>query len=166
MGHWENDGESNEWYTPKYIFDALGVIFDLDAAAPVDVSRIVVPAVHFISKDSLLVEWSGFTWLNPPFGKRNSKTPWLDKMYDHGNGIVLMPDRSSADWWQMAAKKADCHLQVSGKIAFMKPDGTFGDSPSTGTTLFGYGPQAVAALLNAQKNGLGSVFVKLLDVTN
>ncbi len=34
MSHWEASGESNEWYTPKYIFDALGTRFDLDVAAP------------------------------------------------------------------------------------------------------------------------------------
>lgn len=34
MSAWENAGESDEWYTPRYVFDALGVTFDLDVAAP------------------------------------------------------------------------------------------------------------------------------------
>jgi len=33
MSHWEAAGKSSEWYTPKYIFDALGCTFDLDVAA-------------------------------------------------------------------------------------------------------------------------------------
>ena len=32
MSHWEATGKSDEWYTPKYIFDALGAEFDLDPA--------------------------------------------------------------------------------------------------------------------------------------
>ena len=34
MGVWESPGKSDEWYTPAYIFDALGAVFDLDVAAP------------------------------------------------------------------------------------------------------------------------------------
>lgn len=159
MGNWEKEGETSEWYTPQYIFDALECEFDLDAAAPYDLSKIKVPAKKFINSDSLTTEWNGFVWLNPPFGKRNSKHEWLDKMHLHGNGIVLVPDRSSADWWQQAALKCDAMLMVNGKIKFVKPDGTTGDSPSTGTTLFGYGPKACEALLNAQKNKLGVVLI-------
>lgn len=35
MSH-ERRGKSDEWYTPKYVFDALGVVFDLDVAHPRD----------------------------------------------------------------------------------------------------------------------------------
>ena len=41
MGHWEGVGKSDEWYTPKYIFDALGVIFDLDVARPANADTFV-----------------------------------------------------------------------------------------------------------------------------
>ena len=34
MAAYESHGETDEWYTPKYIFDALGVEFDLDVASP------------------------------------------------------------------------------------------------------------------------------------
>lgn len=155
MAQHESAGKSDEWYTPKYIFDALGCEFDLDAAAPEDTSGLHVPAKHFISSGSLEKEWFGFVWLNPPFGARNSKSAWLDKMYTCGNGIVLVPDRSSAPWWQKAAKKCDSLLMVSKKIKFQRPDGSYGKSPSTGTTFFAYGPKGVEALFRAEKKGLG-----------
>jgi hypothetical protein len=41
MAAYEAAGESDEWYTPKYIFDALGLRFDLDVAAPVGGPRYV-----------------------------------------------------------------------------------------------------------------------------
>ena len=158
MGNWENNGKSDEYYTPLYLFTALGCRFDLDVAAPKDLSKIFVPADKFITENSLQEEWHGFVWMNPPFGGRNSKSVWLDKICRHGNGIALTPDRSSAPWWQKAAREACAHLQVAKKIKFYTPDGTTADSPSTGTTLFAYGDRAVRALLTAQKNNLGSVF--------
>lgn len=52
MSEWERPSASDEWYTPRYIFDALGEIFDLDVAAPVDGPR-HVPAKTWLSHDAL-----------------------------------------------------------------------------------------------------------------
>lgn len=159
MSHWEIDGKTDEWYTPKYIFDALGCEFDTDVAAPKDRSYCDVPANKFICENSLDLEWKGFVWMNPPFGKRNGILPWLNKIYKHGNGIALTPDRTSAPWWQQAAKQSDAVLFISGKIRFIRSNGMAGDSPSTGTTLFAYGDQAVTALKQAYQNDLGILFL-------
>lgn len=157
MSHWENNGRSDEWYTPQYVFDALGCRFDLDVAAPYNRQFVCVPADKFITNDSLKTEWSGFVWCNPPFGKRNTIDSWITKSHLHGNSIVLTPDRTSASWWQSGAEKADCVLFVHGKIKFVRPDGTTGNQPSNGTTLFAYGEQAVKALHNAQQKLLGII---------
>ncbi len=154
MSHWERSGRSDEWYTPKYIFDALGCRFDLDVAAPAG-GPLHVPADRWISAGSLSQRWAGFIWMNPPFGGRNSLTPWLDKFFAHGDGIALTPDRSSAPWWQAAARSADAMLHVAGKVKFIRPDGSLGKSPSTGTTLFGVGGRGCVALNHAATAGLG-----------
>lgn len=161
MAHWENKGNTDEWYTPKYIFDALQVEFHVDVASPEDRTFCHVPAKVFITKNSLYSNWGGFAWMNPPFGGRNALIPWLNKMYQHGNGIALTPDRTSAPWWQDAAKKADAILLVGKKVKFIKPDGSTGNSPGTGTTLFGYGERAVLSLIKAEENGLGILFNRL-----
>ena len=155
MSVWETVGQSDEWYTPKYIFDSLGCEFDQDVAAPEMRIHCHVPAKEFITETSLEKEWFGFVWMNPPFGKRNTIGEWLDKIYEHGDGIALTPDRTSAGWWQRAAKQADAMLLVSGKIKFIKPDGSVGKQPGTGTTLFAYGVKAVECLIKARNNGLG-----------
>lgn len=154
MSHWETSGASDEWYTPAYIFEALGCHFDMDVANSFH-TKGNVPADLYLVKNSLQQEWRGFIWMNPPFGGRNALVPWLDKFFDHGNGIALTPDRTSAQWWQVAAIKADAVLFVSGKIKFERPDGSVGKSPSTGTTLFASGSKAVEILKNAGKNFLG-----------
>jgi len=155
MGYWETNGASNDWYTPKHVFDALGVTFDMDVASPEGGLGTFVPAFQYIHSGSLSAPWNGLVWMNPPFGGRNGLKPWLDRFVEHGNGIALTPDRTSAPWWQDAAPKMDAVLFVSGKLKFYRPDGTSGDSPSNGTTLFGLGPRATEALERAQQRGLG-----------
>lgn len=160
MSFWEKPGASNEWHTPAYVFDALGEVFDLDVAAPID-GGLHVPAHRWLHTDSLLREWAGFVWCNPPFGGRNGLVPWLDKFFGHHDGIALTPDRTSAPWWQCAAARSDAILFVDGKIRFLRPDGTAGISPSNGTTLFAAGGRAVAALGRASRRGLGLMTVPM-----
>lgn len=161
MSKWESSlGQTDEWYTPKYIFDALEVdYFDINVAAPNDRTFCHVPAKKFITSDSLNQQWSGYVWMNPPFGGRNCIGTWLSKLSDHGSGIALTPDRTSATWWQFTSAKANAILFIHGKVKFIRPDGTIGKSPSTGTTLFAWGDQAVIQLMKAEKNGLGRLFI-------
>lgn len=153
MSHWETPGASDEWYTPRYVFDALGCRFDLDVAAPLN-GPLHVPTSSWISRDSLSLEWQGFVWMNPPFGGRNAVAAWLDKFFAHGNGIALTPDRTSAPWFHDAWSKADAVL-FTRKIRFLRPDGTEGVSPSSGTALFAVGDRGAAALRRAADAGLG-----------
>jgi hypothetical protein len=102
-------GQSNDWFTPDYVFDALGCRFDLDVAAP-ESGPLHVPCHRWISANSLDFEWFGFVWMNPPFGGRNGIWPWLDKFLAHGNGIALTPDRTSAPWFHAAWDRADAIL--------------------------------------------------------
>ncbi|TDQ27666.1 DNA N-6-adenine-methyltransferase [Tenacibaculum caenipelagi] len=162
MSH-EAQGKSNEWYTAKFIFDALDVKFDLDVASPEDRSFCNVPATRFFTNknDGLNTGWIGFVWMNPPFGDRKTKTAWINKFIHHGNGIALFPDRTSASWWQLIADNSDAHLFTKSRISFIKPSGELGNQPANGTTLFAIGSKAIQALKNAEKNGLGKMYCSL-----
>ncbi|WP_283195522.1 DNA N-6-adenine-methyltransferase [Rhizobium sp. AN80A] len=153
MSYWDTLGKSDEWYTPKHVFDALGCDFDVDVAHPKDCDTFV-PAKKFITENSLQRGWYGFAWMNPPFGGRNGLAPWLDKFFEHGNGIALVPDRTSTPWFRDAWSKADAVL-FTPKLRFHRPDGTIGKSPSNGTALFGVGSRALIALNRAHERGLG-----------
>lgn len=148
-------GSSDEWYTPPHVFEAMGVRFDLDVATP----EATCPADSYCTlgliSESLKARWGGFVWMNPPFGARNGLVPWLDKFFAHGNGVALVPDRTSAPWWQDYAPRADLILFVRKKLKFIRPDGTEGASPAQGTTLMAVGAQGVTALRNAARAGLG-----------
>ena len=55
-----------EWYTPKWIFDRLGIQFDLDPCQPVGgIDWIPANKYYTIEDDGLKQDWSGNVWLNP-----------------------------------------------------------------------------------------------------
>jgi hypothetical protein len=135
----------------------MGVAFDLDVAAPM-FGLCWIPAAHRYSCESLECCWDGFVWMNPPFGRRNGLLPWLKKFLRHRNGVALVPDRTSAPWWQTYAKEMDAVLFVSPKIKFIGADGNPGKSPAQGTSLFALGTGGRLALNNARKAGLGTIF--------
>ncbi len=158
MGVWEpTAGASDQWYTPKHVFDALDCMFDMDVAAPMCIPSYIGDRLklrRWLWKDSLETEWKGFVWMNPPFGGRNGLVPWLDKFFAHGNGVALTPDRTSAPWFRQAWKRADAVL-FTPKIKFLRPDGSEGKQPGNGTALWAVGEQGLSALESAKANGLG-----------
>ena len=99
--HWERPGESDDWRTPRYVFQALGCSFDTDVAGPCGTH---VPADRYIDHDSLSMSWDDFgcVWCNPPFGGTNGIVAWLERFIDHADGIFLCPDATSTGWFHQA----------------------------------------------------------------
>ena len=161
MSAYESHGKCDEYHTPRYIFDALGLRFDLDVAAPFGGPRHVPTSRWFDSEaDGLSREWDGLVWMNPPYGNQANKVRWLEKFVDHGNGIALLPDRTSAPWFQrFAIHGLVCF--VSPKIKFEKDDGSIAGQPGTGSVLLAIGSEAETAV---RHSGLGLVFVPILNM--
>ena len=88
--------KNDECYTPQWVFDALGVRFDLDVASS-NSEMIVVPSdrKYTVEDDGLALPWEGRVWMNPPFSKI---TPWINKWLEHGNGICLVHLSSNGRW--------------------------------------------------------------------
>jgi len=135
----------DEQYTPKWVFDKLGVTFDLDVCAPKD-NIDHVPALNRYTEGSLEKEWTGLVWMNPPYSKVK---PWVQKFLDHGNGIALLP-YSKALWMIDVWNKADAICPVYD-IKFeqieRKPQGIF-----MPVALFAVGIEADMILRKAQIN--------------
>lgn len=89
--------DSDERFTPPWIFEALGEHFDLDPASPIGLAT-HVPANYVYTRedDGLTQPWNGFVWVNPPF---SNATAWADRFIAHGNGIWLGVVANSG-WFQ------------------------------------------------------------------
>lgn len=152
--HEQSIGATDEWYTPAWIFEALRVEFDLDGASPGSAIVPWIPARKHYTAGSLDHPWAGSVWLNPPYGARNGVVPWLTKAAEHGDTLVLVPNRTGADWWQDFAQRADGLLFVRGKIRFLRPDGSEGESPGYGNVLMAFGRKMAGALKSSRIGGL------------
>lgn len=141
---------TDDHYTPPFIFEALGVEFDMDVSAPVN-GVPWIPAKRSLSiiDDGLATEWVGRVWCNPPYSKI---TPWAHKLLEHGNAIALLPVGKSM-WFDTLWAQADAILTLPSSLRFIKSDGTVAGI-MTSTMLFGFGEANREALINS---GLGRV---------
>ena len=109
---------SVEWYTPKWIFDELGLEFDLDPASPHD-HETFVPAKekYTIFDNGLIKPWHGMVWMNPPYGRKIDC--WMNRLAHHGNGIALVSSRTDTYWFQLSMSEASAILFLRGRIDFV-----------------------------------------------
>jgi hypothetical protein len=152
--YWRIDNESTtaEWY--KYIFDALGCRFVLDPASPGREGVPWIPVDEVYTSGGLERNWHDFVWLNAPYG-RDTLPAWIRKFIDHGNGIALVFDRTSTQWWQELAAQADAILFLNKKIAFVPATGEKAGASAIGSILVAIGEKGVEALKRASQRGLG-----------
>jgi hypothetical protein len=133
---------NDEYYTPRFIFEALKLDFDLDATAP-EGGVPWLPAKKYYTEadDALIQTWEGLVWLNPPFSK---PAPFIEKFMAHGNGVALV-QISKALWFEKVWQ--DAHLLCLPKIHLKfehRIEGTKGIFMPC--VLIGMGQQAVQAL--------------------
>jgi hypothetical protein len=111
---------TTEWFTPPEIFESMETEFDLDVASPGSRKVPWIPArKHFTRRDDGLKQsWHGFVWMNPPFGLRNGMEDWIERFIQHGNGVALVVDFTSTEWWQYLTEHSDFILFVRPKFGF------------------------------------------------
>jgi hypothetical protein len=147
--------KSAEWYTPKWVFDELGLEFDLDPSSPHDMET-AVPAKnkYTLFDDGLKKPWHGRVWLNPPYGQ---STPiWIRRMIHHNNGVALVFSRTDTAWCQEAMKAASAMLFISGRIEFV-PGHENAHKKSrcgAGTVIFAFGNDCASALRKMSDRGV------------
>lgn len=83
--------DGDERYTPEWLFEAMGVEFDVDLAAPPG-GIPYIPAKRYFTKedDALAQDWTGlFAWCNPPYSvAADFGQKWLDETQE---GLWLGP---------------------------------------------------------------------------
>jgi len=135
---------SNDYYTPKWIFDALGLHFDLDVASPPGGPPFVPCDRYFTQEDDGLVQpWEGRVWMNPPF---SNPSPWVMKWSEHANGVALLP--TSNGRWFRNLWATDAHVIPLPPLKFIAGDGRKVGFMPLPCWLFAIGADNVAALSN------------------
>ena len=115
--------ESEEWETPKELFDYLDELiggFTLDPASTDDNS---LCQKHFTKKeDGLKQSWEGEkVFLNPPYGREVKH--WIKKSYEesrkHGTCVVcLLPARTDTQYFHDYCTKAKQITFIKGRLKF------------------------------------------------
>lgn len=151
-----HDNKNNitaDWWTPPYIFEGLGEVFDLDVSAPEGGVPWLPAKRYFTIKDNgLLQRWEGFVWCNPPYGKETGE--WLRRMDEHNNGVALVFARTDCQWFHRHCARADALLFLKGRIKFVDGLGkTKGSGAGCGSLLVGYGPRGAAAVGRMKEKG-------------
>ena len=135
---------SNEHYTPAWMFRSMGIVFDLDVAAPEGgIEWIPAKKSYSIKDNGLTSEWVGRVWMNPPFSK---PTPWVEKFIAHNNGIALLVV-SKSKWFRDLWDSADAIMPTPYNLKFERPNGK-PRSIAFQTFLFAFGEENIQGLRN------------------
>ena len=137
---------SDDYYTPQWLFDAMGIKFDLDVCAPPEgVSWIPAKRYYSMKDDGLTAPWRGRVWMNPPYSK---PTPWVDRFIEHGHGIALVPFTRSR--WAERIWDSDASLvRTPYNLTFHKNDKML--SIVWSTVLVALGDECVEAISKVGK---------------
>ena len=157
-----NTSNEQEWLTPKYITDNLGV-FDLDPCSPAD-RRPWDTAKHHIGlpEDGLQAKWYGRVWCNPPYGRETFK--WLSKLAEHGSGIALIFARTETIGFHTQIwGKAKGIFFFKGRLSFCYVDGTKGNTANAPSCLVSYSLEDNEYI---KKAGFSGKFVELKGLIN
>lgn len=155
LGLTQNDvpTTSDDYYTPPWIFESLGLTFDTDPASPVGgIPWIPVKRYYSLIDDGLSQEWVGRVWLNPPFSK---PSPWVEKFIHHNNGILLAPTSGNGRWLNDIFNEATAILLLPPSIKFMRnKTNLMPNAIPIRCALFAMGEENAEAL---RKTGFGKV---------
>lgn len=148
---------TDEWYTPKWIIDALGP-FDLDPCAP---SESFYTAVKCYTKkvDGLAQEWKGRVWMNPPY-KNPLIGKFMKRMAEHGSGTALVFNRmDTALWHDIIFPNATAIKILRGRLKFVGIDGKESScGAGCGSVLVAFGEVDAIVL---EKCGINGKYIRL-----
>lgn len=144
---------TDEWYTPKWIIDALGP-FDCDPCSPpIEVRPYeIAPTAWSKKDDGLAHDWKGIVWMNPPYSRVQLRQ-FCERMARHGKGIALLVNRQDNLLWQeVIFPSATSMIFMRHRVKFLRPNGTTG-SPFFGSCLVAWGSECDRRLCQSKIKG-------------
>lgn len=116
-----HSSESDEWATPRDLFDKLNEVFRFDLDAAASEQNALCYEYYDIERDGLSMSWESYkaVWVNPPYSKLKD---WLKKGAEEGKHttvVMLVPARTDTKAWQdyVIPNAADVHF-IRGRLKF------------------------------------------------
>ena len=75
---------TDEWPTPRYVFDKLNDEFHFDLDVCADDLNHKCDRYFTKEQDGLRQDWKGTCWMNPPYGRTIGQ--WVKKAYESARG--------------------------------------------------------------------------------
>jgi DNA N-6-adenine-methyltransferase (Dam) len=142
-------GRTDEWYTPPEVFEALGLDFDLDPAAPPGgVPWVPARRSYCLADDGLTQSWRGRCWLNPPYGRQTDS--WISRLAEHGDGLALVYARTDTRWFHAALSRATAICFIAGRLHFIADDHRRRSNATAPSVLIAYGLPCALALAESE----------------
>lgn len=144
--------DSDDWYTPYYVIEALGLTYDLDPCAPPGgVPWIPAAKVFTEANDGLTQFWVGRVWLNPPY---SNPWMWVRRLKEHGNGIALVPADTASAGWADTGPFAEAVCFLRHRVTFVRLGNDNVTSARFPSALLAWGDECAQAV---RSSGLGWV---------
>lgn len=158
---------TDTWITPNWIVEGLGGYsqFDLDPCGYKHPEKgIIVRTAKKIytlqdGEDGLKSNWFGNIFLNFPYSEGKA---WLDKMSEHGEGVVLCFARTETKAWQQNVGKATGVLFINKRVAFLNSEGEVQSNGNAPSVLIAYGEENFRRLQNFKEIN-GGILVRITN---
>lgn len=143
---------SDDYYTPAWVFERMGIEFDLDVCSPPGgIPWIPAKRYYTQSDDGLTSEWSGRVWMNPPF---SGTRPWVERFVEHGDGVCLV-QTSKGKYTHHLWREADAVWLCDVDVKFVVPSKNCREDVYMPLMVCAFGDDCVDAI-----SRLGSVRVR------
>jgi len=108
---------ADDCYTPAWVFAAMDLHFDLDAAAPKG-GPLHVPCDRYFTAedDGLSQPWDGVTWCNPPYSNFG---PWAHKWATAERACLMGTYTPGTAWFPVVFAAADAVAFIT--CEFLRP---------------------------------------------
>lgn len=123
--------ESNEWYTPKEVFEYLDSEFNFTLDPCATPASAKCPKFYTQDDDGLSQDWTGErVFMNPPYGREIGQ--WVQKAVESDALVVmLIPARTDTSYFHdYIYTNPKCEVRfVRGRIKFETPTGSKNSAP-------------------------------------
>lgn len=141
--------ERDCWRTPRWLFSWLNERFAFDVDLAADESNALCAYFCTEESDALSRPWRG-VWsrgfLNCPYSKID---PWVDKaIHEQMHGfltVMVFPSPNGEERFAQVFTHASEVIDIIGRIAFLKPDGTPVSGNTRGTSVYIFDPARMGA---------------------